>query len=215
MQIDVDFDFSRLDDKSDKARKNIAFSTAQGINATAIRIQRAVRANVLKRFTVRMPKFIGRQAAVIRPFAKVKANRPFAEIAVGQKKRLLLSQFEKGGTKEPVKGKRVAVPITGSPARPSFRQPVPKELRFTKLRFKRQRGKKGKKRFKGANRTFLVPEVGVFQRTGQGKRDSVLLYTFTRRPKLQSRLNFVKTARAIATKFMSEEIERRFIRSIR
>ncbi len=51
-------------------------------------------------------------------------------------------------------GKSVAVPLTGSPARPSFSQAVQEEFTFCKLRFPRHRTKTGKAQWKGAESSF-------------------------------------------------------------
>jgi len=50
----------------------------------------------------------------IRGFASPRKGRPCVEVTIDPtKKRMLLGIFDKGGEKEPAKGKTVAVPLTG------------------------------------------------------------------------------------------------------
>lgn len=225
MRISVSVDASQLILKMEKGQKRLAFGVASAINKTALRVQRAERTKVKRSFTVRQEQFVLRQAAIIKPFANAKQGRPFAEISVGQRPRLLLSIYERGGTRKPFKGRRVAVPITGSAARPEFDDPVPKKLRFTQLRFRKTRPagftKSGRVRRKpggkgirfGLERTYLVPEVGVFQRGEDGKAE--LIYAFEPPPRLKRRLGFVVTARRVATRWFGEEMERELIDILR
>ena len=116
---------------------------------------------------------------------------------MGQRARLLLGEFEAGGERKPFKGKSVAVPITGGPARPTFESPVLEALRFKALRFRRAPGSRGgKKRYVGTLRTYIVPEVGVFQREGPGQ--SKLVYSFEKDVRLKPSLGFVDTAQRVA-----------------
>jgi hypothetical protein len=223
-KISVTVDTSQLLLKLRKGEKRLAFSTANAVNQTAIRIQAAHREAIQREFTVRKKDFILRQVAIIKPFANAKQNRPYAEISVGQRPRLLLSVFEAGGEKEPVKGRRVAVPITGSPARPTFRQSVPREFQFTRLRFKKSRprgttrsGRPRRQRSTGGvlygeDGTYLLPKVGVFQRTDKG---SELLYAFEESPELKARLNFVQRSRRVARRWFGEELQRQTIDALR
>jgi hypothetical protein len=120
-----------------------------------------------------------------------------AEVALDPtKKRVLLGIFEKGGEKDPTKGKPVAVPLTGGPARPSFKQPAQEEFTFRKLRFRRHRTKTGKVQWKGEQRTFIIPALGVLQRVGGKAKSSAakLIYAFERRPRLKALLDFTEVA---------------------
>jgi hypothetical protein len=76
---------------------------------------------------------------------------------------LILGFLEAGqsGVKTGSLGEGVAVPLTGSPARPSFPQSVPTSLRYTNLHIANRKGKKS---------TYVVPGVGVFERIGAGGR---------------------------------------------
>lgn len=84
---------------------------------------------------------------------------------------LILGFLEDGGTKEPTRGAGIAIPLTGEAARPSFPDPVKTSLRYSNLSFQNRRGKK---------RTFIVPNVGVFERVASGDSPdaTVLIYSF-------------------------------------
>lgn len=76
---------------------------------------------------------------------------------------LILGFLEAGqsGEKTGSSGGDVAVPLTGSPARPSFPESVPTSLRYTNLKIANRKGKKS---------TYVVPGVGIFERLAAGGR---------------------------------------------
>lgn len=212
MNIALHVNVSPLLSRMRNAQRRIAYGTVNAINNTAKKIQEVERAELRRHFAVRT-QFIERQVAVIKPFASVPQGRPFAIISVGQRSRLLLSTFEAGGDRPPFKGRRVAVPITGGAARPEFTDPVPEALRFRALRIHRERrGKKGRdSRLVGELGTYVVPGVGVFQRTADG---SHLLYKFKDHVQLRPRLGFVETADRTAAQWFTEFMEREVVEAI-
>jgi hypothetical protein len=196
VQIKVQIDTKTLKARTEREAKRLAFSTAQALNETAQEIQTAERVNLDRKFTVRKAGFLYRLIKIT-AFASPRKGRPFAEVAIDPtKKRVLLGIFERGGEKEPAKGKSVAVPLTGGPARPSFTQPVAEEFTFRKLRFRHHRTKTGKLQWKGEQRTFIIPGLGVLQRVGGKAKSSAakLIYAFQRRPRLKALLNFTEIA---------------------
>ena len=168
--------------------KRIAFAVVNALNKTIRDVQTAEQVGVEREFTVRRKEFVKRQAAIISKkvggFASVKGARFEAQVQVGEKPRLLLSAFEKGGERRGAmqrtgvipKGKRAAVPVVGGPARPSFASVVPKEFEFRALSIRKvtKRGGMTKRRtrsavtfkahvttggavqFKGRQRTFVL-----------------------------------------------------------
>jgi hypothetical protein len=208
VQIKVQIDTKALKARTEREAKRLAFSTAQALNETAKEIQTAERVNLDRKFTVRKAGFLYRLIKIT-AFASPRKGRPFAEVAIDPtKKRVLLGIFEKGGEKKPTKGKSVAVPLTGGPARPSFTQPVAEEFTFRKLRFRRHRTKTGKVQWKGEKRTFIIPGLGVLQRVGGKAKSSAakLIYAFERRPRLKALLDFTE----IALRTFNREFERQF-----
>ena len=189
--------------------KRLAFNTAQALNETAKEIQTAERVNLDRKFTVRKAGFLYRLIKIT-AFASPRKGRPFAEVAIDPtKKRVLLGIFERGGERPPAKGKSVAVPLTGGPARPSFSQPVPETFTFRALRLKRKRGKRGQAQIKGQQRTFVIPGAGVFQRV----KDTVrAVYLFIRRPRLERKLDFEGVARRVFHREFNAQFRKAFHR---
>lgn len=169
MKINVTIDSTNLKARTLKEQKNLAYSASQALNATAKEIQQATRIHMDRTFYLRKSGFMYRMVKIFR-FSNAKQGIPYAEVGIDHKPRLLLSMFEGGGRREPFKGKRVAVPITGGAARPGKQSIITEELTFRKMRFKKHRTKEGKVQWKGQSRTFLIPEVGVFQRTSQSTK---------------------------------------------
>ncbi len=223
MRINVSFDTSALKAKTDREIKRLAYNTAQALNETAKSVQLAERANLDRKFTIRKPTFMYRLIKIFK-FASARQGRPFVEIGVDSlKQRVLLSFFEKGGIKQPAKGKSVGVPVTGEAARPTFRQSVIPQLQIGKLRFRGRKTKSGKIQWKGLYRTFIIPlgnyagrnrkgqgqipGPGILQRTAEGIRR---IYLFVRRPKLQEVLNFTETAIKTIEKEWPEQFRRAY-----
>lgn len=213
MKIELQIDSVALVLRLQNGQRRLAYAVVNAINNTAKRIQDVERQRVEAEFTIRKKDFIRREAAIIKPFANVREARPYAEIAVGQKPRLLLSAFERGGERTPFtpSAKRVAEPVIGGPARPQFPAQVPPELRMTRLRF--DRTKTGRRRA-GVTKTstYLVPQVGIFQRVS--KEVTRAVYLFTRGKKIKPRLEFVETAEKEANKWFHEEMEREVVNAI-
>ena len=192
--------------------KRMGYAVSNALRSTILAVQTAERGRVRSEFHLRRPDFVLREAAIIR-FPS--PNNWVASAHVGTKPRFLLAGFETGEPRRPFVGKRVAVPLIGGPARPSFTQPVPPTLLFKALDLKRmssrglrrRRGKLGTPapQFKGLQRTFEIqsstrqPEGGVFQRVAAGPSGIRLVYPFVASPKpLDRRLRFIPTARAVA-----------------
>ncbi len=213
MRIDLQIEAAPLVLRLQNGQRRLAYAVVNAINNTAKRIQAVERQHIEQEFTVRKKDFVLRQAAVIKPFASVMQGHPYAEIGVGQKPRLLLSAFERGGERKPFTpgARRVAEPVVGGPARPRFAQPVVPELRAGKLRF--DLTKAGRRRASAVRtKTYLVPEVGIFQRTGP--TTTRLVYAFTRGKKLEPRLRFVETAEKEADRWFREEMEKEVLSAI-
>ena len=213
MTINLTIDSTELVLRLQSGQRRLAYAVVNAINNMAKRIQDAERRRVEEEFTVRKKEFIRREAAIIKPFASVRQGRAYAEIAVGQKPRLLLSAFERGAERKPFtpSARSVAEPVVGGPARPQFSQQVTPELRMGRLRF--DRTKTGRRRA-GVTRTktYLVPEVGIFQRIA--KDATRIVYFFSRGKRLEPRLRFVETAEREAQRWFAEEMQREVINAI-
>ncbi len=121
---------------------------------------------------------------------------------------LILGFLEEGGEKTPRAGSEIAIPLTGEAARPSFPMAVVPGLRYPNLRFDLRKGKK---------KTFIVPNVGVFQRVAAGDSPdaTVLIYAFAPSAKLPSHMALrAAMVEVIATRFspiFTEEFTREIL----
>lgn len=209
MRVDVKFDTRALKVRTAREAKRLAFNTAQAINETLKEIQVEERINLERKFTLRKTTFIHRLVKILR-FASARKGVAFGEIGIDpKKKRVLLGLFEKGGTRPAFKGKRVAVPITGGPARPTFRESIRPAFRFTALRLRRPRKRRGAgaSRRLGQQQTFQIPRVGVFQRIGEKVRP---VYLFIRGPQLDKGLNFIRIARRVINREWPKQFARAY-----
>lgn len=171
MRFDIQIDASALKARTLREQKNLAYSTSQALNAVAKDAQAAERAHLDRTFHLRRAGFMYRLIKIFQ-FSNARQGIPFVEIGVDGKSRVLLGIFERGGAREPFKGRNVAVPITGGEARPSEMSTIPGEFTFQKMKFRKHVTANGQTQWKGESGTFLIPNVGVFQRTGQLSKTS-------------------------------------------
>lgn len=217
MEITVDVRAAEVLQGLSLTQKQVPYAIVNALNETAKAVQAAERARVFSMFHVRKREFIGREVAILKPFASVGQGRFFAKLSVGQKPRLLLPGYEIGAPRPAFKGSAVAVPRTGSAARPSASSSVPEAYTFKGLALRRAtasgRSRRVAKRagvrarkdiYQGAQRTFQLPRTAahplgaVFQRVGPGRADLRTLYSFRKVPNLRAVLGFTKTAETLA-----------------
>jgi hypothetical protein len=180
VQINVEIDNTQLLLKLRNGEKRLAYATVNAIRATVLRVQQAEFQSVRERFNIRNERFFfgapgrpGGVAARIKPFPSVKQQRPFAEVFVAQaadmksQRRLLLSIFERGGTKTPRQGSPTfAIPLTGR-ARPSMGEPVSREYTFAGMGLKAfHAGKRLTRERRKGNKTRKVG-IGLFDEFGR------------------------------------------------
>lgn len=220
MKIEIKIDTSKLKARTLRESKRLAYGVADAINKATADTQADVRVSMDRTFTVRRNQFLYRLIKITQ-FATVSKNIPYAILAVDNTKaRVLLGLFEDGGDRLPFVGKHVAVPITGTPVRPSFTSPVADAFTFQKLGFHKMAPTRNARRLKelgkhgfakvklggsafiwqGAERTFILPgtakhpDGGVYQRVGPGKSDIRIIYSFSTHEKVKAVLKFVQTA---------------------
>jgi hypothetical protein len=258
MNIDLKIDSTQLILRLENGQRKLAYAVVNAINATSVRIQKAEFEEIAEAFEIRKPDFffgkagkVGGAAAKLHK-ASVGRGRPFAEIAIEAPDprgrisgRLLLPIFERGGERTPSHpaASRIAVPVTGGPARPSFGQSIQPAFTWAGMRLTAHRGGKRLKRpskrdltvfgtsgradvpfdntgvqWKGKNRLFIAVNEegkgGVFQRTGPGRAGIRWVYIFQRPMQLKKRISWVQTAEQIAAQWFGEEMERETINAI-
>lgn len=222
------------------AGKRMNYALAYAINDTLREVQKEERARVSASFTLRKPEFVLREAAILR-FAKPADPNMQGKVFVGQKQRFILGAFERGGSRQAAmaatgvtaRGRRAAVPLKGGPARRTFASQVPKELQFTALKLREDRGRAARRRraasdsasggtqqLKGQQRTFVLrstkkqPQGGVFQRVGPKRGDIRLVYAFVPNLMVPKKLNFEKVARSVTMQRFQRNLREQVNRSM-
>jgi len=179
--------------------KHTKYAIANALNQTLKDVQVAERAPLADQLHLRGKReFLLRQIAVL-TFASAARSTFEGRARIGQRPGLMLSKFESGGTHQASRGPNVAVPKIGG-ARPTADSDVPEAyyLRTLALKSRASRAQKrvgGVGRITGNNDTFLVPNVGIYQRQGT---KVVKLYSLRPFVSIPKRLNFQQTGVRVA-----------------
>lgn len=206
MNIKLEIDAEGVVKLCENVLRQLPYATNNAITRTAKEAVEGGQKEVAADLTLRKKFILGR----IKILQYSKVNNLTAVIGIDPKVEgapLILGFLEEGGTKEPMRGSDIAVPLTGEAPRPSFPQTVKSSLRYTSLDFQNRRGRQ---------RTFIIPGVGIFQRvrsyTGRvlhslGARsealdNTVLIYSFQPSAKLPHELHLRQA--------MLEVIDKRF-----
>jgi hypothetical protein len=176
MKISVDIDSEQVVRLTAAVLRQLPYAANNAITRTAKEAVDAGQKEIAADLQIRK-KFILNRIKILQ-YSKV--GNLTAIIGIDNKVQgapLILSFLEEGGTKEPTAGPEIAIPLTGEAPRPSFPDPVATSLRYTNLRFDNRKGRK---------RTFLIPNVGIFQRVAAGDSPdaTVLIYSFKPSAKL-------------------------------
>lgn len=175
--------------------RQLPYATATALNQTAKDAQAAIQREIASRFVLRQPRWI-LQGVKIEQFVK-KSSAQFAIAIRLDPSRQLLAKFEDGGIKAASDPNRpIAVPTTA--IRPDFALQPPRGLYPTALGITpyrqiaggfKTRGlhttNRGLVVLRGKQRTFVLTHndrgvrvEGVYQRTGPGKHDIRLIWTY-------------------------------------
>lgn len=182
------------------AQEQFPFAVSKALNDLTIRIADVQRADMQTRFTIRNPNVL--KYGIVRT---EKATKQSLAAAVGVSQQAsgnreafgYLKKFEQGGTKGPIQGTTVAIPVD---ARRTKRGIVASSMRIPALHLKR----KGKQ-ITGDKRTFMIqPKSGraaalILQRTGRGKRAALkVLYILERTVPIKPILHLQANALRVA-----------------
>jgi hypothetical protein len=251
MKLDCTFDDRILQNKLQSLvannSKNLATATQKALNDTVKDIQNAERQAIDRGgFHLRQTGFIYRLIKVFQ-FAKATQGIAYAEIGIDPTKAgVLLGLYEFSGSKKvPIRG-NLAVPLYGQAGdpRPTISAILPTKMRFAQLDFRKATPGFGTRAgaadfgprhtgpmYVGKQDTYLIPGVGVFQRTVMGPRtrggkgaagaQSHLIYAFAHKggdpissvavPHL---LHFADVARETFNEKFQEHFAERFNRSL-
>lgn len=181
MKISVDIDAEQVVKLTAAVLRQLPYATNNAITRTAKEAVEAGQKEVSQDVLLRKNFILGR----IRILQYSKVNNLTAIIGIDTKVQgapLILGFLEEGGEKTPTRGQDIAIPLTGEAARPSFLDPVVTSLRYTNLRFENRKGRK---------KTYLIPNVGIFQRVAAGDSPEAteLIYLFKPSVKLPSHIH--------------------------
>lgn len=205
----------------------VPFAMSRALNATVLEAQAEERAVLDREFTIRRQQFITRQIKIPKGgFARKDRLRAVLEV---DPRFDLLQKFEAGGRKTPRRGSHLTVPAYGealpkSKVIPASLRPRALELaegaavqfsRTKKTKLTKQRGKE-RRAGQGRFRTYLVPDVGIFQRKGRGKSSyTVPLYIFDDEVPIPSTLHFYDTAVATHRRVFRRALLREWANAIK
>lgn len=212
MIVEVKVNATRPLEMLHNGAKGAAFAIMKALNETGEEIQRVERGRVFSEFQVRNPTFIISQIK----FLRATIGRGLeARVGIGigkppQGPPLILPKFELGGTREPAKGKSVAVPIEARGSKP---QSIPAALWIQRLQLRRVRAPGSKRRKagkgvvmrRGLQGTFTVPGL-ILQRVGRGAVR--VLYALSRPFRLRPRLRFHETAGVVVSRDFAANLRR-------
>jgi hypothetical protein len=210
MLIKTEIDISGALALTDLLLRKLPYCTNNALTRTAKEVVDVERDELKREFNVRK-QFILNRVKILK-YSKADSLWTYVGIDTDvQGGPLLLTEYEDGGEKEPELGSEVAVPITGSAARPTMGQKVTPSLMYKKLNLLKHITSTGAVQYKGDKRTFVIPGVGIFQRTNSRQRKTrakrgiaagsgsdeniVLLYRFEPSAPLHQQMHFVQTAR--------------------
>lgn len=173
MKIDVMVDTSSVVRLASEVLRQVPYAANSAITRTAQEAAEAAQRNASEKLQIRKNFLLRR----IRILHYSRASNLTAVIGVDtnvQGSPLIIGLLEEGqgGEKKGATGAGVAVPITGSPARPSFPQSVAPKLFYQRLAMEKHVTERGAIQWKGKQRTFVIPGVGIFQRVGRKQKSS-------------------------------------------
>jgi hypothetical protein len=169
--------------------KKLSFATNNALTRVAKECVDAGQKEIAADFTIRK-RFILTRLKILQ-YSKVRELTTIVGIdSKVQGSPLLLGFFEEGGSKQPQFGSEIAVPITGSPARPRFQDPIKTALKYNNLHIVNQ---------KGWRRTYVVPGVGIFERIAPGNSPeaTVLIYKFESSAPLKKHMDLIGIMSAV------------------
>jgi len=222
------------------AIKQMPFTIATALNATANHAQDAIRQHATEAFTLRRQEFmlrtIKREGGIGGDFAT--KDNPVARVRLAQPgqdfRTPLFAKFEVGGEIVHLdRDKPIAIPTQA--IRPSFTDLPAPSLYPKNLRLVSRRDVKGilpsQKRFHlvtgipqwfGKRRTFVLDPMvhkgvhvwGVYQRTGPGPHDFRLIWTYKQRIPIPAKLHFLDTGQRAAAQYWQSDFDAAFQRAM-
>ncbi len=185
-------------------KEQIPFAASLALNNTAKGAQSFVCEGERANFVIRRD-WVLTESVKITHFSTKHEDPMYTRIQVGDKADFM-NKFEGGGTKTSRSGGNIAVPIMARPGKAGL---VPESLRPRNLHLLPYG-----RSIRGDQRTFIMDvqggRKGIFQRTGPGKRDYILLYWLTPSVPIPANLHFEERVIQAVEKLWAQEFERAF-----
>lgn len=189
---------------TDAEKEQIPFAVSQAVNDVALAGQDMLRQKESANFVIRRP-WVLQESVKISHFSTKREDPIHARIQVGDKADFM-NKFEPGGVKTSRTGHNIAVPIMARPGKAGL---VPANLRPKNLHLHSVG-----RAIRGDQRTFIMTtrsgRQGIFQRTGSGSRDYILLYWLTPRVPIPANLQFEQTMTDAVARYWVSSFEERF-----
>lgn len=184
MRIKVEVDISVATRLIELVTRKLPYAINNSLTRLAKEMVAAGQQEIAKDFTVRK-RFIQTRVRILQ-YSKVGNLTTIVGIDPRvQGSPLLLGFFEEGGEKKSAAGgSSLAVPITGTPVRPTFEDPVKNALKYSNLQIQNRKGKQ---------RTYVVAGIGIFERIAPGNapESTVLIYKFETSAHLGKHMNMI------------------------
>jgi len=213
-------------------RDQVPFAASLALNQTAKDVRAAEQQEIAANFVLRQADFNLRHVRI--PKFSNKADDPMSvTVEIGERGKYL-QKFQAPGVKTALDpAMPIAIPSTN--IRPGFSDLAPRALYPKNLRLVPRKGvtgilpakrhvtARGVLQLKGKQRTFVldpkehfgVKTWGVYQRTGPGKQDVRLLWTFKSRIPIPKRLDFLAVGERVVNERWQENFTAAFARAIR
>ena len=172
---------------TDLQSEQIPFAVSRAINDLALEVQTSIQEGMKQRFIIRRDWVL--RGVKISHFSSKKESPIHATVEISPD-RYFLPRFEDGGTKTPRSGPNLAVPTDS--VRGSRQNIIPGSMRPKAFGFQTSTTKRGATQIKGNQRTFIIPDLGIFQRTGP--KTLRLLYRFFKSVPIPMSLHFHDSA---------------------
>lgn len=212
MNIKIDVDTNQLARLCAEALRQAPYAANNAITRTANEAAESARQEASGHLEIRK-NFLLRRIRILR---YPRASDLTAVIGVDtnvQGSPLILGLLEEGGEKKGSTGGGVAVPLTGSAARPSFADKVTPRLLYKRLDMQRHITARGRTQWKGKQRTFVIAGIGIFQRTGP--EATSLLYRFKESARIGAHVRLREAMIAKITERFSNIFSEEFAKELR
>lgn len=173
VDIKVDVDTSQVVKLTENVLRQLPYALNDAITRTAKEAVEAAQREAGAHLQIRKNFLLRR----IRVLSYSRVNNLTAVIGVDprvQGSPLILGFLEEGqsGEKKSGAGEDLAIPLTGSAARPAFPEKVTPKLLYKRLQMEKHVTARGATQWKGKQRTFVIPGVGIFQRVSSSQKSS-------------------------------------------